>query len=121
MKTPSKLFLTVAAGLLAGTLSVAAQDGGPSNEKDRTGATTDSSLTSAYPDRGPGVDRRFVDRRFMGRDAMAYEDTGAYARDDSWSGEGDGILGFGIGVGFSGHGGSWAHSHNGHRGWRHRY
>lgn len=50
----SKFILTIAASLLAGTVFAAAQqDGAPANERDQSGATTDSSLTSAYPEREP--------------------------------------------------------------------
>src|SRR5262245_30169618 len=48
----SKFILAVAASLLAGTLVAAAQqDGAPSGERDQSGATTDASQNSAYPER----------------------------------------------------------------------
>ena len=48
----SKFILTVAAGLLAGTIAASAQQSGaPAGEKDRTGQPTDSGVTSAHPDR----------------------------------------------------------------------
>ncbi len=51
-----KLFVTVAAGLLASTvLAAAQQSGAPSNERDRTGQPTDSSTNSAQPVRPGGT------------------------------------------------------------------
>ncbi len=52
----SRLIAQVAATLLAGTVFAAAQQSGaPSGEKDRTGAATDSSQTSANPQRPAGA------------------------------------------------------------------
>jgi hypothetical protein len=52
----SRFILTVAAGLLAGTAIAGAQpSGAPANEKDRTGQPTDSSTTSAQPNRPGGA------------------------------------------------------------------
>lgn len=52
----SKFVLTVAAGLLAGTIAAGAQpSGAPSNDKDRTGQPTDSGATSAQPQRPGGA------------------------------------------------------------------
>jgi hypothetical protein len=52
----SKFILTVAVGLLAGTVFAAAQQpsGAPSGEKDRTGQPADSGLTSTDPNRPAG-------------------------------------------------------------------
>ncbi|MBX9774717.1 MAG: hypothetical protein K2Y71_09910 [Xanthobacteraceae bacterium] len=48
----NKFILTVAAGLLAGTISASAQpSGAPSGDKDRTGQPTDGGLTSTTPNR----------------------------------------------------------------------
>jgi hypothetical protein len=55
----SKFVLTVAAGLLAGTVMAAAQgSGAPSNNNDRTGQPTDSSSTSTQPNRGNATQGR---------------------------------------------------------------
>ena len=55
----NKLIATAAATLLASTVFAAAQmDGAPGNDRDRTGATTDSSQNSANPEHGgprPGM------------------------------------------------------------------
>jgi len=51
----SKFIATVAATLLAGTVYAAAQSGAPSNENDRSGQPTDSSQTSAHPERPAGT------------------------------------------------------------------
>ena len=102
----SKLFLTAAAALLAGTMSVAAQDGGPLNERDRTGATTDSSMTSAYPRFGRGYESSY-----MGRRGIAREGADAYAYDGGWGAGSQGIIGFGFG------GPSWDRGRHHQGGW----
>ena len=52
----SKFILTVAAGLLAGTIAAnAQQSGAPAGEKDRTGQPTDGGVTSTTPNRQGGV------------------------------------------------------------------
>ena len=57
----SKFILTVAAGLLAGTIAAAAQQSGaPAGEKDRTGQPTDSEHdvdAAATAGRHPGPGR----------------------------------------------------------------
>jgi hypothetical protein len=48
----SKLVLTVAAGLLAGTIAASAQQsGGPAGDRDKSGQATDSGVTSTTPNR----------------------------------------------------------------------
>jgi len=68
MKTQMKTLIVVGAlGLATVTGAFAQQDGAPSNEQDRSGATTDSSMTSAYPVR-PAMQQLFNKN---GRDAYA--------------------------------------------------
>jgi len=51
----SKLVLTVAASLLAGTIAAGAQQSGaPAGDKDKTGQPTDSGVTSTTPNRQGG-------------------------------------------------------------------
>jgi hypothetical protein len=67
----SKFVLTVAAGLLAGTMAAAAQQSGaPAGEKDRTGQPADSSTTSS--ERDQPVDTRGQGRGTTGSGAVVH-------------------------------------------------
>jgi hypothetical protein len=89
-----KLILTIATGLLAGTVVASAQllDGGPSNERDASGATTDSSQNSAYPGftqqpSGMGRGSAMIEGGTVGYGAYAQDRTygygGAWTRDNT--------------------------------------
>src|SRR5687767_7676700 len=73
----SKLLTLIAGAALALSTSVAVaqQDGAPGGEKDRSGATTDSSLQSAVPDHDEGRDLGGT----VGRGMISDEERGARA------------------------------------------